>query len=71
MATTAAEAKKAEEAAEAKKAEEAARPAPDPAGDEVKPKAKVKLAHPAPSEYEGLPQGINGGPATIDNPEAV
>lgn len=34
------------------------------------PKKSAKVAHPAPSEYEGLPQGRDGGPATIDNPVA-
>lgn len=33
----------------------------------VEPK-KGSVAHPAPSEYGGLPKGENGGPVTIDNP---
>ena len=51
----------------AKKHDEKAAPTQDTA---AAPKAKVKLAHPAPSEWDGLPEGVNGGPATADNPEA-
>lgn len=43
--------------------------APDAPKAESKSGAKKSApAHPAPSEFKGIEKGINGGPATIDNP---
>lgn len=59
-----AETKQAEFDAAAEKAAKAAEAA-------AKRSKNVELAFPAPSQMKGLPEGVNGGPATIDNPPVV